>query len=202
VAPGNYQTEHLEVGLFFEDKYRIVQELGHGGFGKVYLARQDKMDRSVAIKVLKSGLSDRRAATAKERFMREVRVISNLRHPNTVTIHDFGESDSGVLYMVLEYIEGESLDEILEREGAQRPARALHFACQIARSLAEAHRHGVVHREAGDGGVVAGGRFGPLVLGPVGVPGREGRGSDRLCEHPPVAPPPAPLVAVTVALGD
>ena len=147
MAAPEYQTHKLEVGLTFEEKYRIVREIGRGGFGMVYLAHQQAMDRQVALKVLKAGLGEHQAEKAKERFLREVRVISSLRHPNTVTIHDFGETEAGLLYMVLEYIEGEGLDDILDREGAQSPDRALHFGMQVARSLAEAHRHGVVHRD-------------------------------------------------------
>jgi serine/threonine-protein kinase len=147
VAGRNTQIEQLEEGRVFEGKYRIVDELGRGAFGEVYLAHQEAMDRSVALKVLQTQLTAQQAAKAKERFLREVRVISKLRHPNTITIHDFGETDQGVLYMVLEFIEGETLDDVLAREGAQPPERALHFTMQIARSLAEAHRHGVVHRD-------------------------------------------------------
>lgn len=140
------KNSHLDIGTTFEGKYEIVRELGSGGFGMVYLARQPSMDRFVAIKMLKSGLGSAQHAAA-ERFLREVKIISKLRHPNTVTIHDFGEAESGMLYMVLEYIEGETLKDVLSREGAQPPRRALHIARQIAKSLAEAHRHGVVHRD-------------------------------------------------------
>lgn len=140
------KTSHLDIGTTFEGKYEIVKELGSGGFGMVYLAFQASMDRHVAIKMLKSGLGRAQHAAA-ERFLREVKIISKLRHPNTVTIHDFGEAEDGMLYMVLEYIEGETLKDVLAREGAQQPRRALHIARQIAKSLAEAHKHGVVHRD-------------------------------------------------------
>lgn len=140
------QTNFLDQGTIFEGKYRIVRELGRGGFGMVYLAYQEQMDRHVAIKVLKSGIGQLHRS-AKERFLREVKIISKLRHPNTVTIHDFGETASGVLYMVLEFIEGETVKQVLKREGAQAAQRALALTGQIARSLAEAHRHGVIHRD-------------------------------------------------------
>ena len=139
-------TNYLDIGAEFEGKYRIVRELGRGGFGTVYLAYQEKMDRHVAIKVLKSGIGEVHA-TAKDRFLREVKIISKLRHPNTVTIHDFGETSRGVLYMVLEFVEGETVKQQLKRDGAQPYARALRIARQIAKSLAEAHRHGVIHRD-------------------------------------------------------
>ncbi|MFW5968287.1 MAG: serine/threonine protein kinase [Persicimonas sp.] len=133
-------------GAVFAGKYRIVRELGSGGFSMVFLAHQDKMDRQVALKVLKTGITEVRA-NAKERFLREVKIISKLRHPNTVTIHDFGEAGPELLYMVLEYVEGDTLKQLLQREGAQPPRRALALVAQVARSLAEAHRHGVIHRD-------------------------------------------------------
>jgi eukaryotic-like serine/threonine-protein kinase len=136
----------LQQGALFERRYRIVRELGRGGFGTVYLAYQEQMDRHVAIKVLKSGIGDLHHS-AKERFLREVKIISKLRHPNTVTIHDFGETAQGVLYMVLEFVEGKTVKQIIRRDGALQPQRALALSSQIARSLAEAHRHGVIHRD-------------------------------------------------------
>ena len=136
----------LQPGQVFEGKYKILRELGRGGFGMVYLAFQEGMDRHVALKVLKSSVTQQ-APSAKERFLREVKIISKLKHPNTVTIHDFGETYDGGLYMVLEFVEGETLKQVLKREGAQDSLRAADLARQIARSLSEAHRHGVVHRD-------------------------------------------------------
>lgn len=103
------------------------------------------MNRDVALKVLKPDLDSE--SRAKQRFLREVRIISNLRHPNTVTIHDFGETESGLLYMVLEYIEGYTLQQLIEQHGPQPPEMACHLVTQILGSLVEAHNHGVVHRD-------------------------------------------------------
>lgn len=139
-------SEELQPGQVFEGKYTIQRELGRGGFGMVYLAFQEGLDRHVALKVLRSAVTQT-APSAKERFLREVKIISKLKHPNTVTIHDFGETYEGSLYMVLEYVEGETLKQVLKREGAQDVLRACDLARQIARSLAEAHRHGIVHRD-------------------------------------------------------
>lgn len=139
-------SNDLEIGQIFEGKYRIIRELGRGGFGMVYLGYQELMDRHVALKVLKPGIS-LTAPSAKERFLREVRIISKLKHPNTVTIHDFGETFEGGLYMTLEFVEGETLKQILKRDGPQPAANSADLARQIARSLSEAHRHGVVHRD-------------------------------------------------------
>ncbi len=143
----SFNTKYsLDPGHVFEGKYRIVDELGSGGFGVVYLAQQLSMDRPVALKILKPGVGEH-APSARERFLREVKIISKLRHPNTVTIHDYGETIHGIVYMVLEYVEGETLKDLLNREGAQEPMRTLSVGRQIAKSLAEAHKHGIVHRD-------------------------------------------------------
>lgn len=148
-------SDILAPGSIFERKYRIVREIGRGGFGMVYLAHQEKMGRDVALKVLRTGASAMHQS-AKERFLREVKIISRLRHPNTVTIHDFGETQEGLVYMVLEFIEGKTVKAILREEGAQEPRRALALAAQIARSLAEAHRHGVIHRDLKPANIMVG----------------------------------------------
>jgi len=140
------QADALQIGQIFEGKYKILRELGRGGFGMVYLAYQEPMDRYVALKVLRPGIG-LSAPSAKERFLREVRIISKLRHPNTVTIHEFGETYDGGLYMTLEYVEGETLKDALKREGAFSVNRAAQLGMQIAKSLAEAHRLGIVHRD-------------------------------------------------------
>ena len=150
-----YHSNTLAPGSVFERKYRIVREIGRGGFGMVYLAHQEKMGRDVALKVLRTGATEMHQS-AKERFLREVKIISRLRHPNTVTIHDFGETHDGLVYMVLEFIEGKTVKAILREEGAQEPRRALALAAQIARSLAEAHRHGVIHRDLKPANIMVG----------------------------------------------
>ncbi len=146
MSAGSGSAAELQPGQVFEGKYKILRELGRGGFGMVYLAFQEGMDRHVALKILKSSVTAQ-APSAKDRFLREVKIISRLKHPNTVTIHDFGETWDGGLYMVLEYVEGETLKQVLKREGAQDPLRGAEIARQIARSLSEAHQHGVVHRD-------------------------------------------------------
>ncbi len=139
--------EQFTPGHMFEGKYRIRGELGRGGFGRVYLAHQSGMDRNVALKVLNPDINSDAAATARERFLREVKIISKLRHPNTVTIHDFGETPQGMVYMVLEFVEGETLKSVQRRRGAIDEQRAIQITIQIAKSLSEAHRHGIIHRD-------------------------------------------------------
>jgi serine/threonine protein kinase len=102
------------------------------------------MERHVALKVLKPEMEDRQRI--KERFLREVRIISKLRHPHTVTIHDFGETGN-IVYMVLEFIRGETLKEIVQENGPQSPERAVDLMSQALGSLGEAHKHDVVHRD-------------------------------------------------------
>jgi serine/threonine protein kinase len=142
----NEANDSLPIGQIFEGKYKILRELGRGGFGMVYLAYQEPMDRYVALKVLRPGIG-LTAPSAKERFLREVRIISKLKHPNTVTIHDFGDTVNGGLYMTLEYVDGDTLKDLLKREFTLDGIRAAHIARQIAKSLSEAHRLGIVHRD-------------------------------------------------------
>jgi serine/threonine-protein kinase len=125
------------------DRYAVERQVGEGGMATVYLARDLKHDRQVAIKVLKPELA---ASIGAERFLREIRVAATLQHPNILGLYDSGEDD-GLLYYVMPFIEGESLRDRLDKE-QQLP---LHDALQVTREAAEAlqyaHEHGVVHRD-------------------------------------------------------
>ncbi len=130
--------------------YEIVSPLGAGGMGEVYRARDTRLDRTVAIKVLPSHLAqdpERRA-----RFEREARAVSALDHPHICTLHDIGQLD-GVDYIVLEYLEGETLAERLQK-GPLPLEQALRLGAQIADALDKAHRAGIVHRDLKPGNVV------------------------------------------------
>jgi serine/threonine protein kinase len=120
--------------------YILLSELGRGGMGTVFLARDEKLQRKVAIKFVAV-----RGAVAVARFTAEARVTARCTHANIVVVHDIGEHE-GVPYMVLEYVEGESLLAVLQR-GAVAPARTLAIALQAARALAYAHSRGIVHRD-------------------------------------------------------
>ena len=128
--------------------YEILAPLGAGGMGEVYRARDTRLDRTVAIKILPSHLSDN--PEAKHRFDREARVISSLNHPHICTLHDVGHQD-GIDFLVMEYLEGESLDHRLHK-GPLSLKQALEYGLQIADALEKAHRAGIVHRgpEAGE----------------------------------------------------
>ena len=132
----------LGIGQLFAGRYRITKQVGKGGMGAVYLATQEPLARPVAIKVLHGTADD----TTVARFQREARLIAQLQHPHIVGLIDFGE-DNGRLFLVMEYIDGESLTALLTREQPLDPKRVVDIALQIAEALAVAHDMQVVHRD-------------------------------------------------------
>src|ERR1043165_1257930 len=130
--------------------YEIVSPLGAGGMGEVYRARDTRLERTVAIKILGAPLTDNAALRA--RFEREAKVISQLQHANICTLHDVG-SEAGTDFLVMEYLEGETLSERL-RKGPLPAAQLLQTAVEIAAALDTAHRAGVVHRDLKPGNVM------------------------------------------------
>ncbi len=123
--------------------YEILAPLGAGGMGEVYRARDTRLDRTVAIKILPNHLADR--AELRERFEREARTIASLNHPNICTLHDIGQQD-GTDYLVMECLEGETLAQKLTK-GPLPLEQVLQYSIQIADALDKAHRKGVVHRD-------------------------------------------------------
>jgi serine/threonine protein kinase len=125
-------------------RYRIEQPLGQGGMASVYLAHDDELDRPVALKILADNLVG--DATFRNRFEREARLAARLSHPNVVRVFDVGESE-GRPFIVMEYVEGDTLADELVRHGALPPARAVELALQICSGLEAAHASGLVHRD-------------------------------------------------------
>jgi len=125
------------------DRYRIERELGAGGMATVYLARDLRHERPVAVKVLHPDLA---AALGAERFLAEIRTTANLQHPHILPLHDSGAAD-GFLYYVMPYVEGESLRERLTRERQLPMDDTIRVAQHVASALDYAHRHGVIHRD-------------------------------------------------------
>jgi len=123
--------------------YEILSALGAGGMGEVYRARDTRLDRTVAVKILPQHLSSN--PQLRERFDREAKAISSLSHPHICPLYDVGHQD-GIDYLVMEHLEGETLASRLKK-GPLPPERALEYAIQIADALDTAHRHGVVHRD-------------------------------------------------------
>src|SRR5260370_25907006 len=130
--------------------YEIVAPLGAGGMGEVYRARDTRLDRSVAIKILPAQFSSDRVR--KQRFEREAKTISSLNHPHICTLHDVGTQD-GVDYLVMECVEGETLGKRLEK-GPLPLDQVLRFGMQIADALDKAHRSGVIHRDLKPGNIM------------------------------------------------
>jgi serine/threonine-protein kinase len=125
------------------DKYRLERELGAGGMATVYLAQDLKHDRKVAIKVLRPELA---AVIGAERFLSEIKTTANLQHPHILPLHDSGEAD-GFLFYVMPYVEGVSLRDRITREHQLPVDEAVRLAREIAAALDYAHRHGIIHRD-------------------------------------------------------
>jgi len=130
--------------------YEILAPVGAGGMGEVYRARDTRLERTVAVKVLPAHLSD--SPGVRERFEREARTISQLSHPHICAIYDVGHSD-GTAYLVMEYLEGETLAEQLTN-GPLPPEQTLRYGIEIADALDRAHRTGIVHRDLKPGNVM------------------------------------------------
>ncbi len=130
--------------------YEIIAPLGAGGMGEVYRAKDTRLDRTVAIKILPTQFTSDPAS--KQRFEREAKTISSLNHPHICTLYDIGHQD-GIDYIVMECLEGESLAKRLER-GALPTEQALRFGAQIAEALDKAHRSGIIHRDLKPGNIV------------------------------------------------
>jgi len=125
-------------------RYRIERPLGQGGMATVYLAHDEELDRPIALKILADNLAG--DATFRDRFEREARLAARLSHPNVVRVFDVGESD-GRPFIVMEYVEGDTLADELVRHGPLPPARAVELALQICSGLEAAHASGLVHRD-------------------------------------------------------
>jgi eukaryotic-like serine/threonine-protein kinase len=125
------------------DRYALDRELGRGGMATVYLARDLKHDRAVALKAMHPEI---RATLGAERFQQEIRLAAGLQHPHILTVHDSGEA-GGHLWFTMPYVEGQSLRDRLRREIQLPVAEAVRIATEVSRALTYAHRHGIIHRD-------------------------------------------------------
>ena len=133
------------IGSVVAERYHILKKLGEGGMGTVYLAEHVKMGRKAALKVMNPGMNSDPDAIA--RFNREAANASRLNHPNVCGIYDFGETPEGLIYLAMEFIEGQSLTSLIEKNGALAAPRAASIIHQAADALAVAHDYGIVHRD-------------------------------------------------------
>ena len=136
------------IGRVIRGRYRVERQLGEGGMGAVYLAEQLSIGRKVALKVLRGDFARDDGFVA--RFRQEaklVAVLNDTHDPHVTLVHDFDQTEDGSLFIVMEWLEGRALNEVIQREGALRLPRAVRLATQIAHGLEAAHRAGVIHRD-------------------------------------------------------
>ena len=146
------------LGATLAGRYQILQKIGQGGMGTVYKAIHTRMNRTCAIKLLAADQAE--GQNPVERFNREAQMASRIDNPHAVVIYDFGETEDGVLYLVMEYVDGESLGRVLLQEKTFTPARVCSIARQIAEALGAAHTLGIVHRDLKPDNVMLGSRGG------------------------------------------
>ncbi len=166
----------VRLGEALSGRYMLEQEIGSGGTAVVLLARDLKHERPVAIKVLRPELA---ASLGAERFLREIKIAAGLTHPHILSVHDSGEAD-GLLYYVMPYVEGESLRARLQRGGALPVDEALRIAREVADALSYAHSRGVVHRDIKPGNILLIG--GHAVVADFGIATAAGPDSDPLTD--------------------
>jgi serine/threonine protein kinase len=151
LSTGSFRVAHghdmPKPGDLFAGRYAIERLVGRGGMGEVYLATQSPLNRSVALKILKSPESLEDDPNFDERFLREAAAAARLQHPNTITVYDFGQDETGRLYIVMEFLAGNDLRTVLAHQGIFSAQRAIHVAKQVCKSLREAHAKGIVHRD-------------------------------------------------------
>jgi serine/threonine protein kinase len=138
-------NQDLFIGRTLDEKYRIEEWLGKGGMGAVYRAVNLRMEQPVAVKVMNPRLLDNREA--RQRFLQEARTAVMVQHPNAVSVTDFGETEDGLVYLVMEFLEGSSLRQIITAEAPLDVARAVSLMLQVAAAVGAAHEAGVIHRD-------------------------------------------------------
>jgi serine/threonine-protein kinase len=152
---GTFKISELQQEAFAArqvGQYRLKERLGAGGMGEVYLAEHRLLKRPCAVKIIRPERA--RDPDLLRRFEREVQATSQLTHFNTVEIFDYGHTEDGTFYYVMEYLPGLSLDELVKREGPQPPARVVHFLRPLCGALREAHAAGLVHRDIKPGNII------------------------------------------------
>jgi serine/threonine-protein kinase len=133
------------LGRNLDGRYTIVEKLGQGGMGAVYRGTQHSVGREIAIKVISAHLVADRDAI--KRFLREAKLASRLAHPNAVSVMEFGQTDDGLLYLVMELVTGRTLDQVIKREGVLKPERIVRIGMQVCDALEGAHALQIVHRD-------------------------------------------------------
>jgi serine/threonine-protein kinase len=146
----------MDVPQFIAGRFRIEREIGTGGMGTVYLATHLGLERPVAVKIIKREFAG--DADVADRFLREARTMAKLHHPHAAMIFDAGNLPDGRHFIVMEFVEGETLSQVLAREGRFSAQRAVDIATQICDVLEEAHRLGIIHRDLKPSNILIGKR--------------------------------------------
>jgi len=136
-------------------EYEILKMLGRGGMGAVYMGKQISLDRPVAIKILSGTLEDSDMGF-KERFKNEAKAMGKLNHPGIVAVHDFGEAKGGLLYIVMEYVEGTDVARMIAKEGRLHTEHAMAITAHVCDALAYAHDRGIIHRDIKPANIMVG----------------------------------------------
>jgi GAF domain-containing protein len=144
-ADGSTMKPSANVPRVIDGKYRLEQLLGRGGMGAVYRARDMRLDRLVAVKVVRGELVG--DPDARRRFRREAQIVARLQHPGIVSVFDYGTVPAGAAYLVMELVRGEDLRRVLVREGRLEPDRAARILSSVCAAIEAAHREGVLHRD-------------------------------------------------------
>src|SRR5512136_3493726 len=136
--------DELTTGSTFAGRYQVIEELGHGGMGRVYKGYDTKIGEKIALKLIRpeAGLDKR----SQERFSNELKLARKIRHKNVCQMFDLGE-DQGTRYITMEYVHGEDLKQLIRKVGRLSPGQAIGIARQVCAGLEEAHKLGVVHRD-------------------------------------------------------
>jgi len=157
----------LSVPRTVDKKYRIEQLLGRGGMGAVYRARDMRLDRLVALKVVRAELLG--DPEARRRFRREAQIVARLQHPSIVAVFDYGTFADGGAYLVMELVRGEDLRHVLQREGRLEASESLRILTAVCAAIGAAHREGVLHRDVKPENILLPGGGGPPKVLDFGV---------------------------------
>jgi serine/threonine-protein kinase len=135
----------LSIGRELDGRFTVLEKLGEGGMGALYRAHQHSVDREVAIKVIRADLVANPEAI--KLFLREAKLTSKLNHPNAVGVLDFGQTEDGVFYLVMELVQGRPLDQVLREDGVLSPGRVVRIGMQVCEALEKAHAMQIIHRD-------------------------------------------------------
>jgi eukaryotic-like serine/threonine-protein kinase len=143
--PADGVTPSLSGGHLLGDRYRLLEKIGEGGAAEVFRAKDQRLDRIVAIKLLRPQFTS--DEQSRHRFSVEARAAAGLSHPNIVDVYDFGEAPDGSMFIVMQYVEGKNLKDILQQRGRMSTDQAVSIAQQVCHALSVAHAKGLIHRD-------------------------------------------------------